>query len=98
MLLLLANVGLHLIYGEEAFLYVAHLLPLALIVAARSRRLMPRPAFLTLAVIIAGTSLTTSCAMFEDSTQTGARLAKEAVALKTAFKAKDAPFAPSPGL
>lgn len=94
-LLLLVNIGLHLVYGEEAFLYVAHLLPLALIVAARSRRLLPRPAFLALAAIIAGTSLTTSYAMFKESTLVGARLAEEAVALKTAFKAKQAAIAPS---
>jgi hypothetical protein len=55
---LLGQVGLHLLYGDETFLYTPHFLPLLLLVVAFGLRTMPRAVrVLMLALLVTTTGL-----------------------------------------
>ena len=49
---ILGQIGLHTVYGEESFLYAAHYLPLLILLAAWGARTKLRPAVLALAGIV----------------------------------------------
>lgn len=75
--LLAVQVGLHLVYGELAFLYVAHLLPCALIVAARARLIIGRPAIVAAFVVLALTTVPGSRDGLDTASRIGGAMAQQ---------------------
>ncbi|RST56065.1 hypothetical protein [Variovorax sp. MHTC-1] len=69
-LTLAAQVVLHLVYGEETFLYAAHFLPLLMALAVFAARSLPGPVAACIALLTAGLAAFNNVAMYE----TAARL------------------------
>ena len=64
---LLGQVGLHLVYGEETFLYVAHQAPLLLGIALFALRLRARPMVVAGAALLSALDLTNNLRAFSAS-------------------------------
>ena len=64
-LVLAAQVLLHLIYGEETFLYAAHFLPLLMAVAVFATRVLPPGLAAAMALLTAGLAAFHNAAMYE---------------------------------
>lgn len=64
-LTLAAQVALHLIYGDETFLYAAHFLPLLMAVAAFATRTLPPTVAAAMALLAAGLAAFQNAAMYE---------------------------------
>ena len=73
-LTLAAQVALHLIYGEETFLYAAHFLPLLMALAVFAARSLPGPVAACIALLTAGLAAFNNAAIYE----TAARLLQHA--------------------
>jgi hypothetical protein len=64
-LTLAAQVALHLVYGEETFLYAAHFLPLLMALAVFAARSLPGPVAACIALLTAGLAAFNNAAMYE---------------------------------
>jgi hypothetical protein len=64
-LTLAAQVVLHLVYGEETFLYAAHFLPLLMALAVFAARSLPGPAAAAIALATAALAAFNNAAMYE---------------------------------
>ncbi|MBT2300844.1 hypothetical protein J7E70_10235 [Variovorax paradoxus] len=64
-LTLAAQVVLHLVYGEETFLYAAHFLPLLMALAVFAARSLPGPVAGCIALLTAGLAAFNNAAMYE---------------------------------
>jgi hypothetical protein len=64
-LTLAAQVALHLVYGDETFLYAAHFLPLLMAVAVFATRVMPPTLAAAMALLAAGLAGFHNAAMYE---------------------------------
>ena len=64
-LTLAAQVALHLVYGEETFLYAAHFLPLLMALAVFSARSLSGPVAASIALLTAGLAAFNNTAMYE---------------------------------
>jgi hypothetical protein len=64
-LTLAAQVVLHLVYGEETFLYAAHFLPLLMALAVFAARSLPGPVAAVIALSTAGLAAFNNAAMYE---------------------------------
>jgi len=71
------QVALHLVYGELAFLYVAHLLPCVLIVAARARFVIGHRAFIIVVFCLAALTLPQSLQGVDVAAATGGTMVRE---------------------
>ena len=68
-LTLAAQVALHLIYGDETFLYAAHFLPLLMAVALFATRALPPTLAAAMALLAAGLAAFHNAAMHEAATR-----------------------------
>ncbi|MBT2326256.1 hypothetical protein J7E62_28425 [Variovorax paradoxus] len=66
-LTLAAQVALHLVYGEETFLYAAHFLPLLMALAVFAVRSLPGPLAALIALLTAGLAAFHNAAMYESA-------------------------------
>lgn len=88
--LLAGQIALHLVYGEQAFLYMAHLLPFGMILLSKARLLLGRPLFGGLCAVLAITALMNSVDGLRTAAAISERMGEELIAQASA---PDAPAA-----